>query len=320
MKAAALLILLCVWTVPVYGRDEDFSSWLDGFRREAVSSGIRTEVFDAAMYGVQPVPRIIELDRKQPEAALTLKRYLRNSLPAARIRKGRALLSGHRALLEEISARYGVQPEYIVALWGIETDFGANTGGFYAPEALATLAYDGRRSAYFRAELLAALKILDDGDIPPADMNGSWAGALGQTQFMPSSYLKFAVDYDGDGATDIWNSRADIFASIANYLAQSGWNTGRSWGKKVSLPANSPCPETLPEEEKILTGEAPVGITGAAPPVLSGAGPRGWLVCPGGRAGGAYLVLDNYRVLLKWNRSLYFALAAGLLADELLQN
>ena len=213
-----------------------FDLWLKELRAEATSRGIRASTIEKALDGVKSIPRVIELDRKQPEFTLTFRQYMDRVVPESRIEKGRQRLRENRALLEGIGRKYGVQPRFIVAFWGIETDFGRLTGGFPVIPALVTLAYDGRRSAYFRGELLHALDILDKDHIKLESMIGSWAGAMGQTQFMPSSFVAYAVDHDGDGRKDIWNSTPDALASGANYLARHGWKGDQTWGRPVTLP------------------------------------------------------------------------------------
>jgi membrane-bound lytic murein transglycosylase B len=235
-----------------------------------------------------------------------------------RIQKGQALYREHRALLDQVSARYNVQPHYIVALWGIETSFGKNTGGFNVVEALATLAYDGRRAEFFRSELMQALKILEEGHITPAAMKGSWAGAMGQNQFMPSSFFNFAVDGNGDGRTDIWTSLPDVFASTANYLSKSGWKGDERWGRAVSLPSTFPKSLSDGKTQKPLSQWAAIGVTlpgGEALPARDNF-PAG-IAAPDGVDGRAFLVYNNFQTTLKWNRSTYFALSVGLLADAI---
>ena len=215
---------------------EEFNTWLDTLKIEARSKGISQSTIESSLSGIKPIPRVIELDRKQPEFTLTFEEYLGRVVSDRRIRIGKAKLVEHKKLLAEISIKYGVQPRYIVALWGIETDFGRITGGFPVISSLATLAYDGRRSKFFRKELFLALKIVDKGHITAKDMLGSWAGAMGQNQFMPSSFHAYAVDYNRDGSKDIWKTLPDIFASIANYLSKSGWQGDQTWGRAVRLP------------------------------------------------------------------------------------
>lgn len=213
-----------------------FAEWLSAVRSEALGRGIRPEIVDAALGGIdEPLPVIIERDRAQAEVVLPLERYISRRLTATLIRTGREKYAGQKSMLEEIAKKYGVPPSIIAGVWGVESNFGRFTGVRPTVPALATLAWDPRRAAFFRGELFNALEILNRGDIDLANMRGSWAGAMGQPQFMPSSYLQYAQDYDGDGHRDIWDSPADIFASIANYLKGHGWREGQTWGREVKV-------------------------------------------------------------------------------------
>ena len=296
---------------------ENFAEWREGVRSEALDLGISPATFDAAFSGIEPIPRIIELDRSQPETTITFAQYLERVVPDSRVAQGRELLATHRALLEPIGREYGVPPRFIVALWGIETSFGKFLGGFPVIGALATLAHDGRRSAYFRQELLEALRILEDGHITPEAMVGSWAGAMGQSQFMPSSFVRYAVDHDGDGKRDIWGTHADVFASAANYLAQAGWREGETWGRQVQLPAGFDQALADLKVKKPLAEWQELGLRRANGADLPQAAMSGSVVLPGGEEGPAYLVYDNYRTIMRWNRSFYFATSVGLLADRI---
>ena len=311
----AIALGLVVTTAPA--RADRFATWLDGVRADARAAGIRPQILDAAFAGVAPLPRVIELDHKQPEVTLGFGEYLDRVMPPARIDKARGKLAERRALLDQIAQRYGVPPRVMVALWGIESDFGQQTGGFSVIAALATLAYDGRRSSYFRGELLDALRILDHGDVPPAAMKGSWAGAMGQSQFMPSTFLRYAVDYDGDGRRDIWSDGPDMFASIANYLARSGWQAGESWGRAVNLPPGLDPGTASLDVVRPAVDWAALGVARADGAPLDPNDPPSALILPGGVGGAAFLVFENFRVLLRWNRSNYFAAAVGLLADRI---
>lgn len=302
---------------PGHAAERDFATWLDGVRAEALARGVRAVTLDAALSGVAPIPRVIELDRRQPEFTLTFEQYLDRVIPERRVKRGRALLAEHRGLLEEIAAAYRVQPRFIVALWGIESAFGRITGGFDVVPALATLAFDGRRSAYFRAQLMDALVILDQGHIAPRDMKGSWAGAMGQSQFMPSSFLRFAIDHDGDERRDIWTTPADVFASTANYLAKSGWRDDITWGREVRLPVGfdrglvgTKVVKRLPEWQGLGVRRADGRDLPSRPLAAS-------LIQAQEGRGPAFLVYDNHHAILRWNRSTYFALAVGLLADRI---
>jgi len=296
---------------------QDFSGWLDGVRAEARANGISQNTIDIALNGIEPLPRVIELDRNQPESTLRFEDYMSRLVSEERVSTGRALLAENSALLQQVAERYGVQPTFIVAFWGIESNYGHLVGDFNVLAALATLAYDGRRSAYFRKELLQALRIVDQGHIAPASMTGSWAGAMGQNQFMPSSFLDYAVDFDNDGRRDIWSSQADVFGSIANYLSKSGWKPGQSWGRPVRVsPAFD---QNLIGLEQRRTEEewSRLGVVLADGSPLPGTATIASLVQPAGPGGAVYLVYDNYRTILRWNRSLYFATAVGSLADRL---
>ena len=310
----ALISVLLLFAVP--GSAEDFQIWLGKLRVEAEGKGISQSVLDEALAGIQPIPRVIELDRRQPEFTLTFTQYRDRVVPQSRIKKGRVKYQENRDLLEEIGGKIGVQPRFIVALWGIETDFGRVTGGFKVIPALATLAHDGRRSAYFRKELLNALQILHEGHIAPKEMMGSWAGAMGQSQFMPSSFLAHAVDYDGDGRRDIWTTRPDVFASAANYLAKSGWRADQTWGREVKLPRDFDFALADLKVRKPIGGWQALGVRQPDGGDLPTRQLSASIVLPEkGKMAPAYLVYSNYRTTLRWNRSTYFALAVGLLSD-----
>lgn len=264
------------------------------------------------------MPDVIELDRNQPEFTLTFDEYVTRVVPDSRVERGRSLLAEHADLLERVAARYAVQPRFIVALWGVESDFGRRLGTFHVPQALATLAFDGRRSEFFRRELLLALRILEDGHIEAKDMLGSWAGAMGQSQFMPSSFVTHAVDENSDGRTDIWGTQSDVFASIANYLSNSGWRDDQTWGREVTLPDGFDPTLIGPTMRQNLLDWHKRGVRR----VDGGDLPHSpnwpaYLVRPDGETGRAFLVYGNYDAILKWNRSTYFATAVGLLSDRL---
>ncbi|MGQ0527501.1 MAG: lytic murein transglycosylase [Alphaproteobacteria bacterium] len=291
---------------------ESFSQFLDGVRSDALNQGISSQTVSKALSDVAYLPRVIELDRKQPEGTMSFAKYQNNVITQARIDKGRALLRDHKSQLQTASSNYGVPPEVIVALWGMETSYGDNTGGFGVSPALATLAYDGRRSSYFRGELMRALQILDEGHISLENMRGSWAGAMGQNQFMPSSFKSFAVDGNGDGRRDIWTNLPDVFASTANYLSKSGWRYGERWGREVRLPQ-----EFQPNEAgKPIAEWSRLGVTlpdGRTLPQESAMNTV--IVQPDGPSGPSFLTYNNYRVIKKWNNSSYFATSVGMLAD-----
>ena len=311
----ALIVLLCPLQADAA---QSFDQWLSGAKRQAAAKGISQSTINTAFSGVKPIARIIELDRKQPEGRMTFSEYYRKVINQQRIDQGRYEYRKNRAELEKAAQKYSVPANYIVALWGIETNYGGNTGGFDVITALSTLAYDGRRAKFFTAELMNALKILDAGHITKANMKGSWAGAMGQNQFMPSSFHAFAVDGNSDGKRDIWTSLPDVFASTANYLSKSGWKEDQRWGREVKLPSNFSKSMTGLDIKKDLNTWKSMGITlpnGA--PLPTAPGIRASVVTPDGLAGRAFLAYDNYRVIMKWNKSTYFATSVGLLADQI---
>lgn len=297
---------------------EEFDVWRGALRTEALANGISAALFDEAFQNVSPIARVIELDRNQPEFTLTLSTYLQKVVSGTRAKKARIRLEEHKDILAEVSAKYGVQPRFIVALWGIETNFGQHTGGFSVIAALATLAHDGRRSAYFRKELLNALTILQEGHIKPADMKGSWAGAMGQSQFMPSSFLSYATDWDDDGRRDIWTTQNDVFASIANYLSSVGWRNDLTWGREVKVPVGlNAASLSKAKTKKTMDEWRALGVTSADGSPLPKRNLTSRLVVPAKSDGRAFLAYKNYDNILKWNRSNYFAIAVGTLADNI---
>ncbi len=313
---AMALVLLTFSASLAYGNEKPYGLWVEELRSEALARGIPETTFDAAMFRITPNERIIELDRQQPEGRLSWTEYAEKIVSADRVEKGQAKLLEHRAILEEVSARYRVPKEIIVALWGVETIYGGYTGNFSIIEALTTLAYDGRRAELFREELLKAMEIIARHDATAEQMTGSWAGAMGQTQFMPSSYLKYAVAWDGSGHPDIWKNLPDVFASIANYLHSSGWNGDEIWGVAVNLPPGfNPEDADLYKPRPVEAWRA-MGITAKQGRALPERG-MVYVMYPGGNNEGAYMVTENFHVLLKWNRSRYFATSVGLLSDRI---
>jgi membrane-bound lytic murein transglycosylase B len=312
--AWALLAAMLLGTSGAQANPQHFDQWLRGLRIEALQRGIAAPVFDRAMAGVQPIPRVLELDRSQPEFTMTFDQYLDRVVSPARIAQGRALYRQHRAMLDEVGRQYGVPARLIVALWGIESNFGQRQGDYSVLAALATLAYDGRRARYFRGELINALRIVNQGHIAAQAMLGSWAGAMGQCQFMPSSYLKMAVDQDGDGRRDIWTSLPDVFGSIANYMRRVGWNGGELWGREVRLPANFNARKFLGSKRSVDEWQK-IGLRRSDGGDLPRAELRGELI-RGGESDRYFLVYGNFRTILAWNSSRFFALAVGLLSDR----
>lgn len=304
-------------SAPAERQDLSFAEWKAQLRAEALSKGISAQTLDRALPGLTFQPRVLELDRTQPELAQTVWTYLRRAVSDQRISQGRALLQKHKTLLTRIEGQYGVPAPVLVAFWGMETNYGSNFGGFSVLSALATLAYDTRRSAFFRKELFDALAIVQAGHITPDKMVGSWAGAMGNMQFMPSTFKAYAVDGDGDGKIDIWNSLPDAFASAAHYLSSVGWKAGETWGQQVSLaPGFNPA---LADSEirRSLTEWQAAGVR----PLIAGqaAAPSAnlGLSLPAGLDGPAFLTGSNFRTIMVWNRSALYALAVGSIADQL---
>ncbi len=297
---------------------QSFEQWQAQFREQALQAGIRASVFDAAFAGVTPDLDVIKADRSQPEFTRPVWEYLDGALSPVRVRNGKALLEKHAALLEQLEQRYGVDRQILVAVWGMESNFGQFQGNKSVIRSLATLAYEGRRPAFAHDQLIAALQIVQNGDIQPEAMRGSWAGAMGQTQFIPTTYNTHAVDFDGDGRRDIWNSTPDALASTAHYLQSSGWKRGQPWGFEVQVPSGFDYWQADGAQRKTVSEWLQMGVqlpTGTRLPEgsqqLSAA-----LLLPAGARGPAFLVLDNFRAILRYNNSSSYALAVSLLGDR----
>lgn len=290
-----------------------FSQWREQFRAEALAAGISAATFDQAFAGVQPDPAVIEADRSQPEFTRPVWQYLEGAISPQRVRSGRRLLSEHATTLDQIEARYGVDRETLVAVWGLESSFGQIMGDKSVIRSLATLAHEGRRPAFAKSQLIAALEILQHGDVEPQRMRGSWAGAMGQTQFIPTTYNTHAVDFDGDGKRDIWNSSADALASAAHYLQASGWKQGKAWGFEVELPEGFDYALADTEIRKPLAEWRRLGLRNLPGDQEEASAS---LLLPAGHRGPAFLIMDNFRAILRYNNSSAYALAIGLLAEN----
>lgn len=297
-----------------------FSAWLEQLRTEAVNAGISQQTLDMALLNIDaPDPQVIVLDRKQPEFTQTLEAYLRARISQERIRTGRKMMQKYPTWLDRVEREYGVQGRFLVALWGIESSYGKHSGTFSVIHSLVTLAYDGRRSNYFRKELFDALHLIDDGTIPNKRMKGSWAGAMGQCQFMPSSFRRYAVDADNSGSINIWASIPDVLGSAANYLARAGWNNDQTWGREVQLPQKFDVSQVGLNFKWPLSHWQVLGVRQINGSALPKRDLEASLIMPDGTEGPAYLVYDNFRVLMSWNRSELFALAVGKLSDQFRQ-
>lgn len=294
-----------------------FESFLGGIREEALRSGVSRYTLDQAFRGIQPDQKVIELDRKQPEFTMTWADYRNRVITQTRIASGQTVTAENRGLLADIEKRFGVDRRTITGIWGLESNYGTRTGGYSVIRALATLAWEGRRAKFFRSELLAALRILENGDISVAGMTGSYAGAMGQPQFMPTSFVRLAVDFDGDGRKDIWSSRADALASIANYLQKAGWREGESWGQEVTLPANLPSFHLGRNNRRSLDQWLGMGVQLLGKPRTGSEAPSA-ILQPDGQGQPAYLVYANFQAIRRYNPSDFYALAVGLIGDEIL--
>ncbi len=303
--------------LPTYDR------WLESFKARAIAEGVSPRVLEDALAGVTPDDTVVALDNKQPEKKITFSRYLTNTISQRRINMGREMMQEHREVLARVSETYGVPAKYIIALWAIESDFGNNKGDFSVVQSLATLAYEGRRAEFFTKELIAALKIIEAENISPSELRGSWAGAMGNCQFMPSTYLRFAVDGNGDGHRDIWNSTEDTFASIAHYLQSLGWDRHQPWGRAVHVPADFRAAEANIKHGQSASYWRKRGLTYKN--AINADGDRKiqrgkeklYAIYPGTEDEGVYLVSENFQALLQWNRSRYFATSVGKLADAI---
>jgi len=298
-------------------QDSKFRAFIAAFRTKAIQAGIEPQIYDSAAGAIARNPRVEALNLEQPEFAKPIWEYLASALSSERITTGQRLLAADAPMLDAIEKRFGIQREILVAIWGMESDYGREMGSFNIFEALATLAYDGPRADFGRRELLDAFRIAQQERFRPMDMTSSWAGAFGQTQFVPSSFLRFAVDGDGDGREDLWGSAADAVASAAHLLAQSSWEVMASWGYQVVLPRNFPYEDADLDDVRPITTWRNLGVRAAAGWQLPFSDARSAIYLPAGAAGPAFIVFDNFRTLLKYNNAASYALAVCLFADSL---
>lgn len=314
LQAATLALALAV---PLPAATQDFTSCLEHIRDRAVADGVEPAVADRVLARVEFLDRVVELDRRQPEFTRPFADYLTGSVTAARVERGRELLQTHRALLERVHRETGVPPAQLLAFWGLETNFGRYFGRTFVPSALATLACDPRRSEFFLGELIAALHIVQEDAIPLERMEGSWAGAMGHVQFMPSVFVRHAVDGDGDGRRDLWNSVSDAMMSAANFLRNLGWDARYRWGREVLLPAGFDFVDAGPSLRRPLSEWRQRGVTDVSGRPVADLDLPATLLLPAGHRGPAFLVYPNFDVILGWNRSEHYALAVGHLADRI---
>lgn len=301
--------------VPALANSADF---VRGLWPQAEARGVSRSAFEAAFSGYSYIPKIMELTQKQPEFSQTVQQYIDKRVTAAQAKKGQAMRSEWNQTLTGSQQRWGVQPEIVLAIWGMETNFGGFMGGENTIHALATLTEGGYRADYFRDELLTALRIVSDGHVSARNMTGSWAGAMGHTQFMPSSFMRYAVDYNGDGRKDIWNSVQDALGSTANYLHSFGWRPGETWGYEVKLPAGFDFAAARQLERAPLSQWQAMGITRVSGRAFPRPSDVGRLYMPAGANGPTFLLLPNFDVIKRYNNSDSYALAVGHLADRII--
>lgn len=298
-------------------QDAGFQQWIAAFRVRAASQGISGGTFQSAFAGVRYDPDVIKRDRNQSEFTKTIWDYLDSAASDTRIANGKAAVRQHRAKLEAIEARYGVDKEVVVAVWGLESAYGSFRGSNDVVRSLATLAYDGRRGAFFEQQLVAALKILQNGDTSPRNMTGSWAGAMGHTQFIPTSYLDYAVDFTGDGRRDIWSDDpTDALASTAAYLAKFGWVTGQPWGVEVKLPRGFDFALADRKVTKSPAQWSALGVVGFDGRVVPNHGPASILL-PAGGQGAAFMIFKNFSVIERYNTADAYVIGVGHLSDRI---
>lgn len=320
MKKWGLAIWALAFTLvyQVAFAQQNWSAWVAEVRTEALAQGISPELFDEAFAGInEPSRQIKSFSHSQPEHRLTFMKYRNSRADNYRIAIGRKEYKKNKAVLEAIGKEYGVNPCFIVSFWGMETSYGSYMGNFPVIKALATLAYDSKRKDFFRKELFIALRILNEGHVSLADFKGEWAGASGQPQFLPSSWIKYAVDYDKDGHKDIWKSKPDVFASIANYMKQNGWQTGEPWAIQVKLPNKFDMKLEGKNNMKAVSDWDRLGVRTESGQPLPYQNLQASIVQPLG--GPTFLAFPNYKMILRYNNSIYYAGAIGYMADKICQ-
>ena len=318
-QVITVLIFALLWAFDAYAQaaQQDWVGCVERLRKSAIADGIAPRTVDDVLSNVTQLPRVISNDRAQPEFTRTFTDYYARRVTEGRTAKGRRLLQEHKELLQNIKAETGVPPQYLVALWGLETNFGSHFGNLPLPSALTTLACDTRRAAFFQSQLFAALRIIDAGDIAAEKMVGSWAGAIGHMQFMPTTFLNHAVDADLDGRRDLLGSIADALSSGARYLADIGWQAGYRWGREVILPDDFDYARSGSDNRQPLSEWSKMGVLDIFGNPLAVADLPSAIVLPSGHTGPAFVVYPNFHVIMQWNRSEHYALAVGRLADRI---
>ncbi|MCB5184051.1 lytic murein transglycosylase [Methylobacillus gramineus] len=297
--------------------EQSFTEWVQDFSRDALTKGISEASLQAALAGAQLIERVVELDQSQPEFVQTFAAYINRRITTRQVNRGQQLLQEHRELLLAVEKQYGVPPEVLVSFWGLETNYGQTLGSFETPIALATLAYEGRRREFFRSQLLDALRILDGGHVAARDMLGSWAGAVGHMQFMPSTFRAYAVDGDGDGRINVWQSIPDAMYSAGHYLQSIGWKPGEPVMVEVQLPPGFAWEDAQAGHQLTVTEWMERGVRTMNAETMPPGSNHASIVLPQGWRGPAFMVFDNFYVVMKWNRSTNYALAVGGLANRL---
>ncbi|GGI76688.1 lytic transglycosylase [Shewanella gelidii] len=297
--------------------EQDFSQCKVKLEKAAVAQGIQQSTIEKGLRDLKPIKRVIKLDRSQPEFSQTFADYFNKRVTSKRVAQGRKLLKKHRALLQKLQKEYGVPPQYLMSFWGLETNFGGYKGKMPVLDALATLACDPRRDSFFTQEFILALGLMEKNGFEPQQMVGSWAGAMGHTQFMPSAYSQYAVDGDGDGIVDLWNSTEDALTSAANFLAELGWQRNERWGREVLLPSDYNFKYLGAKDRLPLSQWAEAGVRQANGQAISTPKMDAALYVPAGQAGPAFLAYENFNVIMRWNRSENYAIAVGHLADRI---
>lgn len=310
---------VCVAFSAAHAQSNDFEVWLKSFRAEASAAGVSEAVLDEAFANVSINERVFELNDNQPEFSRAIWDYLDSAVSDRKIADGRAALAEHRIALSVIDGTYGVDAETIVAIWGLESAYGRILGDYDAIQALATLGFEGRRTAYGRSQLIGALKIIQNGYADRSELKGSWAGAMGHTQFIPTTYLAYAIDHDGDGRRNIWSDLGDVFASTANYLSISKYKADQGWGVEVRLPTAFDYSLAGVSIKKPMVEWTALGVEGVRGDLLATHDPNlpARLIVPAGARGPAFLVFENFEAILKYNRSTAYALAVSMLSDEI---
>jgi len=300
---------------PAWANDS-FQSYLAGVRAEAQRSGVTSGTLDRALTGLQPNQQVLDHFRHQPEFTMTWAQYRALVITEQRTANGRAALRQNSALIQAVEDRYGVGTGVVVAIWGVESSFGQKTGDYPVIQALATLAWQTTRGPFFRSELIAALHILDSGDITAGRMTGSYAGAMGQPQFMPTSYLRYAVDFEGNGRRDIWGSKADTLASIANYLAKAGWRTGQGWGAEVTVPPGFNAAIAGRDNRRTIAEWTRMGVRPLNGRDFPSPDTQAAVLLPDGAGGDAFFAYPNFTAIRRYNASDYYSIAVGLIGDS----